>query len=150
MATISAKFTKLETEYLEEIARENHLFRGDSNEPSIGKAMKELVKWCRLSGVKIGDRKITESDESLRMLEQIHATIPQMMYHVRMQILFNSEHVSDDLVAKSKESAMNFLNGSCGEFQEIHYKKISPLIDDNGLNRLPSGKSPSKWTSRKV
>ena len=150
MTTISAKFSPMETAYLEKIARENHLFRGETTEPSTGKAMKELVKWCRLSGIKIGARKDNDTDESLKMLEQIHATIPQMMYHLRLQILLNSDNITDELAVRSKESAVGFLNASCGQFQEVSYKTISPSADDNGLNRLPTERGVSGWVSRKV
>ena len=150
MTTISAKLTKTEIDYLTEIAHDNHLYKGNSNEPSIGKAMKELVKWCRMSGLKIGENKASKLDESQRMLEQIHATLPQMMYHLRMQLLLNSDAGSDELLATSKQSAINFLNSSFGEFQKVKYQTISPVEDDNGLNKLPIDRDLSKWKSKKI
>ena len=150
MTTISAKLTKAEIDYLTEIARDNHLYKGDSDEPSTGKAMKELVKWCRMSGLKMGENKGNKPDESQRMLEQIHAVLPQMMYHLRMQVLFNGETLSDEILATCKQSAINFLNSSCGEFQAVKYQTITPAEDDNGLNKLPVDKDHSKWKSKKI
>lgn len=150
MTTISAKLIKTEIDYLTEIAMENHLYKGDSDEPSIGKAMKELIKYCRMIGLKIGENKISRLDESQRLLEQIHAILPQMMYHLRMQVLFNGETLSDDILAKCKQSAINFLNESCGEFQEVKYQTITPVADDNGFNKLPIDRDDSKWKSKKI
>ena len=150
MTTISAKFSKAEMDYLTKIARDNSLFKGDSDEPSIGKAMKELVKWCRMSGAKIGKNKGENSDGSQQMLEQIHATLPQIMYHLRMHLLLNSDGVSEELVATCKQSSISFLNSSFGEFQKINYQTISPTEDDNGLNKLPIDKDSSKWKAKKI
>lgn len=150
MTTISAKFTKTEIDFLEEIARDNNLYKGDSDEPSIGKAMKELIKWCRMSGIKIGKNGGSESNDSQRMLEQIHSILPQMMYQLRMQLLFNSETVSEELIAKCKQSTISFLNSSCGAFQDIQYKMITPVEDDNGIRKLPVDSSLSKWTIKKI
>ncbi len=44
MSIISAKLNHNEIEYLEKIAIENHLYKGDSKELSVGKAMKELIR----------------------------------------------------------------------------------------------------------
>lgn len=150
MPIISAQLNKKEIDYLGNIAQENHLFKGDSNEPSIGKAMKKLVEWCQISNVKIGGNNQVELDDSKKMLEQIHSTLPQMMYHLRMQLLFNSETVSDELVAKCKQSSINYLNSTCGEFQDVKYQTITPVDDDNGLNKLPADKFTTKWVAKKI
>ena len=88
MSIISAKLNQNEIDYLEKIAIENHLFKGESKEPSVGKAMKELIKWCQMSQVKIGEKQNNGLSEIQKMLEQIHTTIPHLMYLQRMQILF--------------------------------------------------------------
>jgi len=150
MTTISAKLTKTEIDYLTEIARDNHLYKGDSNELSVGKAMKELVKWCRMSGLKIGRNREQKLDESQQLLEQIHATLPQIMYHLRMQLLLNSDTLSDELLATCKSSSINFLNSSFGQFQEVKYQTIKPLEDDNGLSKLPIDREVSKWKAKKI
>lgn len=150
MPVISAQITKKEIDYLEEIARENYLYKGDSEEPSIGKAMKKLIEWCQMSDVKIGEKKHTKVDESQKMLEQIHSILPQIMYQLRMQLLFNSENASEVQLANYKQSAINFLNASCGEFQDVQYKMIKPVEDDNGLNKLPIDRVVSKWTAKKI
>ena len=56
MSIISAKLNHNEIEYLEKIAIENHLYKGGLKEPSVGKAMKELIKWCQMNQVKIGEK----------------------------------------------------------------------------------------------
>ena len=56
MSIISAKLNQNEINYLEQIAADNHLYKGESKELSVGKAMKELIKWCQMNDVKIGKK----------------------------------------------------------------------------------------------
>lgn len=72
------------------------------------------------------------------------------MYQLRMQLLFNSENASETQLANYKQSAINFLNASCGEFQDVQYKMIKPVEDDNGLNKLPIDRAISKWAAKKI
>jgi|GEM_PF-1254634 len=150
MTTVSAKFTKNEIDYLESIARKNSLFKGDSTEPSVGKAMKELVKWCHMTGMKIGGTQGAQSNDSEHMLEQIHTAIPHLMYMLRLQLLCNTDSLSDEKIATSKQSALNYINASCGEFQNISYQTISPIEDDMGMCKLPVDKNSSKWILKKI
>ena len=150
MPVISAQITKKEIDYLEGVARENHLYKGDSSEPSVGKAMRKLIEWCQMTDVKIGKNTEAKLDESHRILEQIHSTIPLIMYHMRMHLLLNSETISEEKLAKCKQSAINFINSSCGEFQDIKYKAITPVEDENGLNKLPIDRTVSKWSASKI
>lgn len=150
MSTISAKFTQKEIEYLEKVANENHLYRGASDEPSIGKAMKELIKWCHMNDVNISGNMNSKSNDSTIMLEQIHAIIPNLMYLMRMQLLFAGESLSDEQVAQCKKQAIDFINANCGAFQEIQYNQISPTDDDQGLPKLPIDQRISKWKTKKI
>lgn len=150
MTSVSAKFTQKEIAYLEKIAIDNDLYRGDSEVPSVGKAMKELIKWCHMNDLKIGSNSASKSDHSDKMLEQIHAIIPNLMYLIRMQLLFNSDTISDEKVAYCKKSAIDFINANCGDFQQIQYKSISPTQDDQGLNKLPININQSNWQIKKI
>lgn len=150
MTTISAKFTQKEIEYLTRLAQDNHLYRGNSKEPSIGKAMKELVKWCCMSDIHIGATTDYQPSGSNKMLEQIHAIMPNLMYLLRMQLLFTGETLSDEKVALCRRQAIDFINANCGAFQEIQYNQISPTDDDQGLPKLPIDQRISKWKSKKI
>jgi len=76
--------------------------------------------------------------------------LPQIMNQLRMQLLFNSENLSEAQLANYKQSAINFLNASCGEFQDVQYKMIEPVEDDNDLNKLPIDRVVSKWAAKKI
>ena len=150
MTTLSAKFTKADVDYLTDIARDNHLFKGYSEEPSAGKAMKELIKWCQMYQVKIGEKQNIDSSEVQRMLEQIHTTIPHLLYLQRMQILFQSDSISDEKIANCKQQSIDFINANCGAFQEIQYQTISTVENESGMGKLPIDKNKSKWKTTKI
>ncbi len=150
MSIISAKLNQNEIDYLEKIAIENHLFKGESKEPSVGKAMKELIKWCQMMNIKIGEKQNNVLSEIQKMLEQIHTTIPHLMYLQRMQILFQSDAISDEKIASCKQQSIDFINASCGAFQDIQYQNISTVENENGMSKLPIDKNKSKWKTTKV
>ena len=150
MSIISAKLNHNEIEYLEKIAIENHLYKGGLKEPSVGKAMKELIKWCQMNQVKIGEKQNIDSIEVQRMLEQIHTTIPHLLYLQRKQILFQSDAISDEKIANCKQQSIDFINANCGAFQEIQYQTISTVENENGMGKLPIDKNKSKWKTTKI
>lgn len=150
MSIISAKLNQNEINYLEQIAADNHLYKGESKELSVGKAMKELIKWCQMSDVKIGKKQSDGSTEMQQMLEQIHATIPHLMYLQRMQILFQSDEISDEKIASCKQQSIDFINATCGAFQDIQYQTIATIENENGIGKLPIDKNKSKWKSTKI
>jgi len=61
--------------------------------------MKELIKWCHMNDVNITEKMENKANDSTMMLEQIHAIIPNLMYLIRMQLLFTGELMSDEKVA---------------------------------------------------
>ena len=150
MSIISAKLNQNEIDYLEKIAIENHLFKGESKEPSVGKAMKELIKWCQMMNINIGEKQNNGLSEIQKMLEQIHTTIPHLMYLQRMQILFQSDAISDEKIASCKQQSIDFINSNCGAFQDIEYLTISTVENENGIGKLPIDKNKSKWKTTKV
>ncbi|HHY0177179.1 TPA: hypothetical protein ACVUIO_002803 [Legionella pneumophila] len=150
MSIISAKLNHNEIEYLEKIAIENHLYKGDSKKLSVGKAMKELIKWCQMNQVKIGGKQNIDSSEVQRMLEQIHTIIPHLLYLQRMQILFQSDSISDEKIASCKQQSIDFINAHCGAFQDIQYQTISTVENETGMGKLPIDKNKSKWKITKI
>ena len=84
------------------------------------------------------------------MLEQIHATIPHLMYLQRMQILFQSDSISDEKIANCKQQSIDFINATCGAFQDIKYQTIAPVDNESGVGKLPIDKNKSKWKSTKI
>ena len=145
MTTISAKFSEKELDFLSKIALENTLYKGDSKEPSLGKAMKELIKWCLINQVNINRNNSGLDVEYKKMLEQIHVTIPHLMYLARLQTLLGSETISDEKVQQSKQQTITYLNKVCGDFQSINYNEINVATNDLGLKQNPIDKDQSAW-----
>lgn len=145
MTTISAKFSEKELDYLSQIASENTLYKGSSKEPSLGKAMKELIKWCQVNKININQNNSGLDSEYKKMIEQIHVAIPNLMYLARLQTLLGSEAFSDEHVLRCKQQTVDYLDSVCGDFQSVNYNEVHVSTNDLGLNQLPIKKGKSKW-----
>lgn len=136
MQTISAKFTENQLNYLNKIAIENSLYKSNTNEPSLGKALKEIISWCQKNNINLGSHDFGYDEHYQKILEHIHITIPHIIYLLRLQILFNSDQISDKKILHCKEQSINYLNQLCSDFQLINYKEIHTTSNDIGLRHI--------------
>lgn len=146
--TLSTRLSPKELDYLTTLATQNKLHKGDSSEVSLGKAMKELVKWCRLHQIDIRKNAPSLEDEHKKMLEQIHVAIPHLIYLSRLQILLGSDKIPDEKVADCRQQTIDYLNAVCGDFQSIRYNEVRFSINDIGLKQTPVDKEASTWKLR--
>jgi hypothetical protein len=145
MTTLSTRLSEKELEYLSTLAAQNQLYKGTSNELSLGKAMKELIKWCQLN--KIDIRKVNQAmDKDIKkMIEQIHVSIPHLLYLSRLQILLDSDKVADERVVHCRQQTLDYLNTVCGDFQNVTYNEVRFSINDIGLKQTPIAKEKTLW-----
>lgn len=144
MTIVSAKFTENELEYLSKIASDNALYKGDNKELSLGKALKELIKWCQDNKVDINNSNNEFDLNCKKMLEHIHVSIPNLLYLLRLQILFASDGITDEKILHCKRQSIEYLNKICSDFQEIIYKEIKPSYNEFGLQQMPK-QTASAW-----
>jgi len=148
MTTISTRLSEKEMDYLTRIATENKIYKGTSKEVSHGKAMKELVKWCLNNDVNINNKQRSMDDDIKKMIEQIHISIPNLLYLTRMQLLLNSESIPDEELSRCVKKTIDYLNSACGDFQNINYNEIRFTMNDLGIKQTPIEKEKSLWKSR--
>lgn len=148
MTTVAVRLSSKEMEYLGEIAHTNKIHKGETSELSIGKALKELIKWCRLNQIDINEKKENLSDELHKMIEQIHIAVPNLMYLARLQTLLSSDGISDEKIIRSRQQTVDYLNNVCGDFQNVQYNQVRFSINDIGLKSTPIDKEKSLWKQR--
>ena len=135
-------------DYLTKISLENKIFKGDTKEVSHGKAMKELVKWCQRNNIDINKNQRSMDDDIKKMIEQIHISIPNLLYLTRLQLLLNSASIPDEELSICVKKTMDYLNSACGDFQNINYNEIRFSMNDLGIKQVPIDKEKSLWKSR--
>lgn len=133
MTTISIKTDPKELEYLARTAEKNSLFSGEKNQISLGKALKKLLKWCAYHDIDIeGSHDVFDKDMR-KMIEQIHVSIPNIMYLSRMSTLFSGEEISKEKLEQYKKTSLEYINNTCGSFQDVTYNTLRVTINPFGL-----------------
>lgn len=144
MTTISVRLSEEELAYLEAIAR-NKKINKSSKQGSPGKALKQLIKWCVDNEIDIVSSYEKPEDSSRKLLEQLHVTIPHILYLSRLHILMDSNKVPDDVVSKTRQQAIDYINLVCGDFQNMEYSEVKPSCNEVGLKQLSVEKESSSW-----
>lgn len=150
MTNLSTRLSPKEIEYLSKIASENRIYTGGTDELSLGKAMRELVRWCHLNNVDINKKGVGIDDEVVKMIEHIHIAIPNLMYLARMQAVLASDGVSEEKVIYSRRQTTDYLNKTCGDFQNTKYTQVRFSINDMGLKLTPSDKDKTLWKLQSI
>ena len=146
MTHIATRLNPKEIEYLSKIASDNRIYRGNSEELSLGKAMHELIRWCRLNQVDINEKKDNGlSGELAKMIEHIHIAIPNLMYLARLQAVLTNDGISEEKIIHGKRQTTDYLNKTCGDFQNTKYTQVRFSVNDMGLKLTPSDKENTLW-----
>lgn len=148
MTTLSTRFSEKELEYLSGIAMKSKLYKSDSKDLSLGKALKYLVKWCQVNDVDITKVAKSMDDDIKKMIEHIHVAIPNLMYLARLQTLLGSDTIPDDKVVHCRKQTVDYLNTVCGDFQNVIYREVRFTMNDIGLKQVPEDKEKTVWKLR--
>lgn len=146
MTSIAARLSQKELDYLTEIASTQKLYKGDSEELSLGKALKEVIKWCQSNQIDISKTHQSMDNDIKKMIEHIHVSIPHLMYLSRLQTLINSDNIPDEKVKICRQQTIDYLNKVCGDFQHTSYNEVRFSMNDIGLKTTPSDKDKTQWT----
>lgn len=145
MTTLSTRLSQKELDYLETIASDNKLYKGETKETSLGKAMKELIKWCQHNNIDISKPLPSIDGDIKKMVEHIHMSIPNLMYLSRIQTLLGSDKFSDEEVQKCRKQTIAYLNTACGDFQNVTYSEIPYSSNEVGLKQAAIEPEKTKW-----
>jgi hypothetical protein len=85
------------------------------------------------------------TDNLVKMIEQIHVSIPHLLYLLRFQTLSSFEDSSDEKIKKYRYQSVDYANKTCGDFQNINYNAIRFSMNDIGFKTIPSDKEKTQW-----
>ena len=86
MKNISIKIDKKAEDFLTRIAKQNGFLSPKDGSVVFGKTVKEILKWCELNAVDIGENHSVFDDETKKMIEQFHVSIPHILYLSRFNL----------------------------------------------------------------
>lgn len=150
MTTVATRFSPKELEYLSKIASSHHLYKSNETELSLGKALRELVRWCLLNDIDINKKTKSIDDDLVKMIEHIHIALPHLMYLSRLQTLMVSDGISDEKILGGKRQSIDYLNKVCGDFQNVQYTQVHFSMNDFHLKTTPSDKDKTVWKSPSI
>ncbi len=145
MTNLSTRLSPSEIDYLSNVASKNKIYKGGADELSLGKAMREIIRWCHLNNIDINKKNASINDEVVKMIEHIHVAIPNLMYLARMQAILASDGITEEKIMYGRRQTMDYLNNTCGDFQNTNYTQIRFLINNIGLKLTPSDKDNTSW-----
>ena len=70
MQTVALKIANHEAKYLENIAQEMNLLKNEGQEFSLGKALKELLRWCTYNKIDISKKQNGLDDDLRKMMSK--------------------------------------------------------------------------------
>lgn len=148
MTTISVRLSDDELAYLEGISKNKKVSKS-SKQSSPGRTLKQLIKWCVDNKIDIDSLYEKPENPSKKLLEQLHVSLPHVLYLLRLNLLLDSDKMPDEAVAKAKQQAVDYINSVCGDFQHMEYSEINTVSNEIGLKQLPIEKKHSAWRNNK-
>lgn len=142
---ISLRISELEKDFLENIAKIFDLQKRGTEEISYSKSLKILLEYCFKNEIVPTRKSENPIQEMRKMIEQIHASIPHLMYHNNYQSLVLSSQLNDETLTKIKHKSIEYLNGNFSGFQNVTYKEVRFKLNGIGLKTLPIEQGESLW-----
>ncbi len=143
---ISLRITEHEKEFLQNIAVKFDIQkRSSSSDISYAKALKILLDYCLHNDINPSQKKDNELQDMKKMMEQIHASIPHLMYHNHLQSMILSSKYADADLTAVKQKTLQYLNENFSGFQNVSYREIKIKINGVGLKTIPIEQGDSLW-----
>lgn len=80
-----------------------------------------------------------------KMIEQIHASIPHIMYQNSLQSTVLVSDIDDDKFNVFKQKSIEYISRNIGGFQNNNYKYVGENINKIGIKTVPSESTYSLW-----
>lgn len=146
LETISIKVGDREKEFLHDIAEHFKLYKRSSTELSYTKALQLLIEFCLQHNINPTKKEDNNIQEIRKMIEQIHASIPHVLYQNSLQstILFSS--CNDETGEAAKHKSIDYINSTIAGFQNNHYKYVKAKLNKFGAKTIPLEEGESLWS----
>ena len=79
------------------------------------------------------------------MIEQIHASIPHVMYHQKFQSVVLANKYSDEEIEAVQRGSLQYINESFSGFQNNQYRFSRSSFNKFGLKTIPLEEGYSIW-----
>ena len=145
MEVVSLRLSKHEKDYLELIAETFDLKKQGSDGPSHTKALKYILSYCIHNGMDFIKNKDSNLDEMRKMIEQIHASIPHLMYHQKFQSVVLANKYTDEELHAVQNGSLQYINDSFAGFQNNKYRYVKAKLNRYGLKTIPLEEGSSLW-----
>lgn len=144
--TISLRIGEPEKQFLEAIAHAFNLHKRQENAIPYAKALQLVLTHCIAHQITPINNKGNKLDEMHKMIEQIHAAIPHLLYQNNLQSMILSSQYKDEELKPLKHKNIHYLNEHFAGFQNVSYSKVSIKINGIGLKTLPLEEGVSLWS----
>ena len=139
----SISLSEYEHNTLTDIAKANNLYKNNSTELSVSMALKYVLREYIKSQEEI--KKSSFNENSMRILEQIHATLPHIMFQATLACQASAVPLDRDKKVGLRNTSMDITVETCGQFQEVSYEEITTSLDSRNIKSLPIDKDKNQW-----
>ena len=146
---INLKLSDEQVSFLKKTAITNELVK-NKDEPSLSKALKFILE----NHMQNNNDQMAENNQKLsrieHMLEQVHVTIPHILYHSRYSSSYCNYSLRLNKVSEPErcvfgERIVENVYQICGDFQTYQYQTIYLSLDNKNMNIMPIEKDKNKW-----
>ena len=145
LETISIKVGDREKEFLYDIAEHFKLYKRSSKDLSCTKALQFLIEFCLQNNINPTIKDDNDLHEIRKMIEQIHASVPHIMYHQNFQSVVLANKYSDDELQGIQDGSLQYINNSFAGFQNNKYRYVKSKLNKYGLKTIPLEEGNTLW-----
>lgn len=146
MDVMTIRVSEIEKEYLKTLAEKYDLRKQGSDKYSLTKALKFLLAYCLHNEFKLEEKGESDSDELRKMIEQIHASIPHILYQNSLQSAILVNTCTAEVNTENKKAAIDYINENIAGFQNNRYKHIKAKLNKFGAKTIPIEEGESIWS----
>lgn len=147
LEAISIKVGEKEREFLYEIAEHFKLYKRSSRDLSYTKAIQFLIGYCLQNDINPTKKNDKDMVEVRQMIEQIHASIPHILYQNALQSTVLINQIEDDnKINAIKQNSIDYINNNIAGFQSNHYKYVKAKLNKIGIKTVPLEEGETLWS----
>jgi len=139
------RLNTIEKNYLYEIAQIYGLKKRGSDELSVSKAMRYMLTYCMDNKLKFDNKEQSEIGGVRKLIEEIHASIPHILFQIATQNACTSTSMTDEQYSQAKDNALSYINETVAGFQTNSYKYVKAKINRVGIKTIPLESGVSLW-----
>lgn len=142
---VSIRLSEHEKDYLISIVDKFNLKKQGSDELSPTKALKHILSFCLHNDIDFSKKEDESLTEMRKMIEQIHASIPHIMYHQNFQSVVLANKYTDDELQGIQNGSLQYINNSFAGFQNNKYRYVKSRLNKYGLKTIPLEEGNTLW-----